>query len=83
MKALTFSILLYGLVNSSSHHHGHKDHQTPVYKNVKPPHMHKSQKFLDDRNGQTCDDWGIVDMADHIYAFNNKWGKYTATGDSW
>lgn len=33
--------------------------------------------------GQTCDDWASIDLPNHLYMLNNKWGKAQATGDSY
>lgn len=27
-------------------------------------------------NTQLCNDWGIIDIQDHMYMYNNKWGSY-------
>ena len=39
--------------------------------------------LLEQSNGQTCDDWGVIDLPNNLYMLNNKWGKDKATGDSY
>jgi len=52
------------------------------------PELYSSEGFLQAAQdhklmGKNCDDWGQIDLPNHLYMFNNKLGKVQATGDSY
>ena len=78
MKTFAASALM-GAV-ALGHEHSHKTQNALV-----PVHNHEqtSSKFLSDQPNGACGDWETIDIHDNLYIMNNKWGKDTATGDSW